>query len=152
MEAEYQDDANDSIEVQQHQAPSNRASRPPPIALTSEVNLMQLQRQLKGLLRGNFELPHFIFYLNSQKSIRAVIRQLPISAPAEDKSDRLVNLGFDVISVKEIPTTRRSPAEGTITVSIPLFIITLARTSKSREMFKLTSLCHIAISVEVYKS
>jgi hypothetical protein len=48
--------------------------------------------------------------------------------------------------------TRRSPAEGTSTVNLPLFLITLPRTWKSLEIFKMTSLCHIAIRTEVYKA
>jgi hypothetical protein len=56
MEADHEDDADDSTESQQQQAPSSEAGRPPRIALTSQVNLIQLQRQVKGLLKGNFEV------------------------------------------------------------------------------------------------
>jgi hypothetical protein len=51
MEADYGDVEDDCTEGQQQQTPSSQAGRPPPIALTSQVNLIQLQRQLKG----NFE-------------------------------------------------------------------------------------------------
>jgi hypothetical protein len=67
-------------------------------------------------------------------------------------SDGLVNLGFDVISVEQMSSTRQSSAEGTTTVNIPLFLITLPRTSKSHEIFILMSLCYIAIRVEAYKA
>jgi hypothetical protein len=53
MEADHGDDAENTTKHQQHQAPSNQAFRLPPIVLTSHVNLIQLQRQLKGLLKGN---------------------------------------------------------------------------------------------------
>jgi hypothetical protein len=96
-------------------------------------------------------LPYFTFYPKTQKPIKAVIRHLPFTTLAEDISDGLVGLDFDVISVKHMSTTRQSPGEGTSTVNIPLFLITLPRTSKSLEIFKLTSLCHIAIRVEAYK-
>jgi hypothetical protein len=33
-----------------------------------------------------------------------------------------------------------------------LFLITLPRTTKSQEIFKLSSLCHISISVEAYRA
>jgi hypothetical protein len=56
MEADHGDDADYTTEPQQHQAPSSQAGRPPPILLSSQVNLTQLQRQLKDLLKGNFEL------------------------------------------------------------------------------------------------
>jgi hypothetical protein len=157
------------------------AGRLPPIVLAPQVNLIQLQRQLKGLLKGNFEfsrarngtrivtkemadfsiirshfesnnLPYFTFYPKSQKPIKAVIRHLPFTTPEEDISDGVVGLAFDVISVKQMSATRRSPAEGTSTVNFPFFLMTLPRTSKSIEIFKLTSLYHIAIRVEAYKA
>jgi hypothetical protein len=120
----------------------------------------------EGILKGNFEfrnsrngtrvvtkeidfsticshfenniLPYFTFYHKSHKPIRAVIRYLPFITPAEDISDGLVNLGFDVISVKQMSTSRRSPTEGT----------TIPRTSKTHEMFRITSLYRIAFRVE----
>jgi hypothetical protein len=49
-------------------------------------------------------------------------------------------------------TTRRSPAGEATTVNFPLFLIALLRTSKSLEIFKLTSFRHIAIRVEAYKA
>jgi hypothetical protein len=50
----------------------------------------------------------------------------------------LVNVGFDVISVRRMSATRRTPAEGTTTLNIPLFLI--PRMSKSHQIFKLRSL------------
>jgi hypothetical protein len=105
-------DADDTTERQQYQAPSSKAGRPPPIVLVSQVNLIQLQGQLKGLLKDNFEfcdtengtkfitkeiidfsairshvdsnnLPYFKFYPESQKPIKAAIRHLPVSTPAK---------------------------------------------------------------------
>jgi hypothetical protein len=101
---------------------------------------MQWQRQLTGLLKGNFEfrgtrnetrivakeiadfstirfhfetnnLPCFTFYPKSQKPVKAVIRHLPFTTPVEDISDGLVDLGIDVISVRQMSATRRSPEE-----------------------------------------
>jgi hypothetical protein len=43
--------------------------------------------------------------------MKAVIRHMPHNTPAENISDRLVSLGFDVISVKQMAATRRSPPE-----------------------------------------
>jgi hypothetical protein len=96
-------------------------------------------------------LPYFT-YPKSQKPVKSVIRHPPVSTPADDISDGLVNLGFDVISVKQMSATRRSPAEGTTIVNIPIFLITLPRTSESHKIFKLTSLCHFAIRIEAYKA
>jgi hypothetical protein len=44
---------------------------------------------------------------------------------------------------------RRPPVEGTITVNIPLALL---RTSKSQEILKMRSLCHIAIKAEAYNT
>jgi hypothetical protein len=84
--------------------------------------------------------------------MKAMIRHLPHNTYAEDISDRLVSLGCDVISVKQKRATRRSPSDGSTTINFPLFLITLARTAKSQENFRLTSLCHIAIRVEAYRA
>jgi hypothetical protein len=75
--------------------------------------MIQLQRQLKGLLKGSFEfrntrngirvvtkemedftiihchfesnnLSYFTFYPKFQKPVKAVVRRLPVSSPAED--------------------------------------------------------------------
>jgi hypothetical protein len=164
----------------EEQQPSNKSGRPPPIVLTSTTNLMQLQRKVKDIVTGNFEfrnirngtrivtkdmadfssikkllennnLSYFTFYPKSEKPIKAVIRHLPENTPAEDISDGLVSLGFDVISVKQMTTSRRTP-EGTNNINLPLFLVTLPRTEKSQELFRLNNLCHIAIKVEAYKA
>jgi hypothetical protein len=100
---------------------------------------------------SNNNLSYYSFYIKSQKPIKAVICHLPPNTPAEDISDILVNLGFDVISVKQMRTTRRSPSEGTTTRNLP-FIVTLPRVAKSQEIFSLPSLCHISVRVEAYKA
>jgi hypothetical protein len=58
-------------------------------------------------------------YPKSQKPIKAVIWHLPFTTLAEDISDVLAYLGFDVINVKQMPATYRSPAEGTSTADLP---------------------------------
>jgi hypothetical protein len=62
-----------------------------------------------------------------------------------------VDLGFDVISVKQMASARRSP-DGSKPITLPLFLVTLPRTEKSQDVFKLSSLCHISMKVEAYKS
>jgi hypothetical protein len=140
---------------------------------------MQLQKQLKVVVQQVFEfrntkngtrvitkdlvdfeavklhfqsihLSFYSFFPKSEKPIKAVIRHLPNNTPAEDITEGLGDIGFDVVSVKQMSTSRRSP-EGT-PATLPLFLVTLAKTIKSQEIFKLSSLCHIAIKVEAYKS
>jgi hypothetical protein len=44
--------------------------------------------------------------------MKAVTRHQPHNTPAEDISDVLVSLGFDVNTVKQMTFTRWSPPEG----------------------------------------
>jgi hypothetical protein len=97
------------------------------------------------------KLNYFTFYAKSEKPIKTVIRHLPIDTPAEDISNGLVDLGFDIISVKQMTTTRPSDS-GRNQINLPLFLITLRRNEKSQTIFKLNGLCHIAIRVEAYKA
>jgi hypothetical protein len=158
---------------------SNRRGRPPPIILTSATNLIQLQKKLKGMVKGNFEfrntrtgtrvvtkemadfsaiqqyltsqnLHYFTFFPKSLKPIKAVIRHLPGNTPAAEIYEGLVELGFDIVSVKQMSTTRRS--QDLTSRNLPLFLITLPRSDKSLKIFKLTSLSYIKIKVETYKS
>jgi hypothetical protein len=47
-----------------------------------------------------------LYLLQNQNHVKAVIRHLPHSTPAEDIYDGLMKLGFDVIPVKEMITNR----------------------------------------------
>jgi hypothetical protein len=47
-------------------------------------------------------LNYFTFYPKSMKSIKAAIRHLPGNTPTEEIDGGLVELGFDIISVKQI--------------------------------------------------
>jgi hypothetical protein len=42
-------------------------------------------------------------------------------------------LGFDVISIKQMSTARRSP-EGTTSITLPFFLVTLLRVAKSHSL------------------
>jgi hypothetical protein len=138
---------------------SGKTDRSPPIILTSAVNLIQLQKQLKSVVNEDFEfrstrngtgvitrgmadfqsvkfyfdsrnLYYFSFYPKSEKPIKAVIRHLPHDTPAVDISDGLVSLGFDVVSVKQMTTTRRLPPEESKAINLPFFLVILPRNEK----------------------
>jgi hypothetical protein len=141
---------------------------------------MQLQRYINGIVTGNFEfrntrsgtrivtkemadfsairkhlennLSHFTFFPKSEKPFKAVIRHVPKNTPAQDISNGLEDVGFHIIRVKQMSANRHSPSEGALPKNIPLFLITLPRTEKSKEIFRLTALCHIAIRVEAYRA
>jgi hypothetical protein len=158
-----------------------KSGRPPPIFLTSAVNLIHLQKQVKSVLKQDFEfrttrngtkiitrdmadfqsiifhldtikLSYYTLFPKSEKPIKAVIRHFPTNTPAEDICGGLVSLGFDVVSMKQMTTTRRSSPVDPKTSNLPLFLLTLPRTPKSQEIFHLPYLCHISIKVEAHRA
>jgi hypothetical protein len=62
---------------------------------------------------------YFTYYPKSLKPNKAVIRHLPLDTPAQYISDGLMDVSFDVITVKKMPTTLRSPSEGTLSKNVP---------------------------------
>jgi hypothetical protein len=143
---------------------AGKPGRPPPIILTTPINLIQLQKQLKDVVAETFEfcntrngtrvltkslvdfqsiksyfnqhqLSYFSFFPKSEKPIKAVIRHLPINTPEENTSDGPVNLSFDIISVKQMTTTCRSSPYDPKPTNLPHFLITLPRSEKSQEIF-----------------
>jgi hypothetical protein len=154
--------------------------RPPPIVLTSEVNFLSLQKYLKAVVAREFffrntasgtpittksmgdyktiqnllsqkGLPFFTFYTKGNKPVKAVIRHLPNNTSSEDITVALQELGYEVISVKQITAKRPSPEEEVTLVFLPLFLITLVRNQKSLDIFKVSSFCNIIVEVEAYK-
>jgi hypothetical protein len=146
-------DPNSGNVGEQQQEPPSQAGRSPSIVLTTETNLIILQKQLKELVKGNFEfrntkngsrivtkemadlsaiisyfddqkMSYFIFYLKSQKPIKAVIRHPLHNSPAENIYEGLESLDFDVMSVKQMSTNRRSSVDETTAFNLPLFLIT----------------------------
>jgi hypothetical protein len=90
-------------------------------------------------------LSYYSFFPKSEKPLKTVIPHLPHNTPAEDISDGLVSPGLDVVSVKQMTATRPKPPEESKLINLPLFLVTLQRTAKSQENFRLSSLCYIAI-------
>jgi hypothetical protein len=173
------DSANSEATPREAAAPA-KTGRPPPIVLTSAVNLILLQKHLKGVVIENFEfrgtrngtrvitrnmvdfesvkshfdsqnLSYYSFFPKSEKPIKAVIRHLPHNTLAEDTSDALVSLGFNVVSVKQMSHPSVTSEVPQI-INLPLFLVTSPRTAKSQEIFRLLILCHIAIRVEAYRA
>jgi hypothetical protein len=71
--------------------------------------------------------------------------------PVEDISNSFEDLGFNVINVRKMTATRGALNGKTHVELLPLFLTTLTRTIKSKEIFKLNSLNHIIIKVELYR-
>jgi hypothetical protein len=80
------------------------------------------------------------------KQIKAVIRYLTGNNPAEGIANIPLVMGFKVISVRQMTSTRPQASE-----NLPLFLGTLPRSEKSQEIFQLTTLNHVIIKVEAYR-
>jgi hypothetical protein len=149
--------------------------------LTSAVNLIKAEKDIRSEVKGDFhlkttrngvrvvtremadyvaikrhfdlnQLSYFTFHPKCEKPIKAVIRHLRSDTPAEDISQELTALGFNVTSVRQMTVSRSLPQGGSQAVHIPLFLVTLTRNKKSHEIFKLTSLSQIMINVEAYRA
>jgi hypothetical protein len=133
-----------------------KSGRPPPIVMTSTTNLIRLQSDLKEHVKGEYEFrntrngtriiakemagysamksyleknnhQYFTFSPNSEKPIKVVISHLPPATPAEDISNSLENLGFNIINVRQLTTNRRAPNSQIYVENLPLFLVTLTR-------------------------
>jgi hypothetical protein len=93
------------------------------------------------------DLQYFIFSPNSEKPIDAVIRHLPQIGQL-----KLFPAAFAVINVRQLTINRTAPNGQTYVETLPLFLVTLIRNTKSQEIFKLNSLNHIIIKVESYRA
>jgi hypothetical protein len=71
--------------------------------------------------------------------------------PVKDISNGLEDLGFNVINVRQMSATWTALTEHTSVAPLHLFLVTLSINVKSQVIFKLNSLNHIIISVELYK-
>jgi hypothetical protein len=124
--------------------------------MTTTTNLIQLQSDLKYRVKGQYEFrnsrnrthiitkevadysamksyteknnPHYFnFSPNSENFIKAVIRHLSPDIPAEDISNSLGDIGFDVFKVRRLTATRRAPHRQAYMETLTLFQVTLIR-------------------------
>jgi hypothetical protein len=97
-------------------------------------------------------LHHFTFYPKSDKPIEAVIPHLPMIICFEDIALALQELGFDVNNLKEMTAKRLFPEGSVTTLTLLLFLVTLACCQKSQTIFTLTDLRNIGIKIETYRA
>jgi hypothetical protein len=81
---------------------------------------------MKSYLEKN-NLHYFTICPNSKKPIKAVIHHLPTDTPVEDIFNRLQDLGFNVISVRQMTATRRAPNGQTHVETLLLFLVALSQ-------------------------
>jgi hypothetical protein len=95
-----------------------------------------------GLFSHEILLHYFTLSSSSEKPIKVVIRHLPSDKPAEDISNSLEDLGFNVINVRQTMANRRTPHGQAYVETLPLILDTLERlalcsatTAKTSAMF-----------------
>jgi hypothetical protein len=105
--------------------------------LTFAKNIIQLQKQLKGVAKQHFgfhnnksgtrvitkdmveyqsvkahfesnNVSYYTFYPKSERPIKAMLHHLSVNTLEEETAVWLVDLRFEVISVRQVLTTRRS--------------------------------------------
>jgi hypothetical protein len=65
-------------------------------------------------------LPFFTFYTKGDKPVKAAIRHLPNNTSSEDIRVALQELGYEVISVKQMTAKHPSPLGGVTHIHSPL--------------------------------
>lgn len=93
----------DQQRQQKQQEPNSQKGRPPPITLTSAINLIQLQKQVKGLVKGSFQ------FLNTRNGTKIVTKEMAdLSAIKEYLNSKNLNyFTFCPKSLKPIKTARQ---------------------------------------------
>jgi hypothetical protein len=84
---------------------------------------------MKSYLKKN-NLHYFTFSSNSQRTIEAIICQLPPDTPVEDISNNPEDLGLN-INARQMMATQRAPKGQTHVEPLPLFLVTLTRNTVS---------------------
>jgi hypothetical protein len=71
VEVEHTEDNSERTDGDhQQKLPSSQRGRPPPIILAYAINLIQLQKQLNGLVKGSFE------FRNTRNGTRVVTKEM----------------------------------------------------------------------------
>jgi hypothetical protein len=94
---------------------------------------MEYHSAMKSHLEKN-NLRYFTLSPNAEKHIKALIRHLPQDTPAEDTSNSLEELRFNVINARQMTATRTAPNGQTQVEPFPLFPFTLTRNKISRNI------------------
>jgi hypothetical protein len=118
-----------------------KSGRSPPIVMTFTTKWNSYRKKemvdysaMKSHLENN-NLLYFTFSQKSVKPIKVAIRHLPPHKPMADISNSFQDLGFNVISVRQLTTNQKPPNEQTHLENIPLLPVTLRINVKSQEIF-----------------
>jgi hypothetical protein len=134
-------ETEDRMEDEGRKETPKGTGRPPPIIVTTNINLIKVQNEIKTKLKGDFALRntrngfristksmedylilrkhldqnqthYYTFHQKTEKPIKAVIRHLPGETPAEDITNKLLALGYKLHNVRQMTTTRQQSGAG----------------------------------------
>jgi len=86
------------------------------------------------------KIPFHTFQLQQDKPLKVVIRGIPADVDTEPLKAELKEKGLPVIAVARMSNRLKKP--------MPLLLVTLSREQKAKEIFNLTSLSYLRVSVE----
>lgn len=96
------------------------------------------------------EIKYSTYTLKSDKTIKVVIKDLELNTPCELVKEALTELGYTVLEVSQLKSYRGKYPNKTI-VKIPIWLVELPRSSKSKEIFHLDSLNYLKVRIESYR-
>jgi hypothetical protein len=103
------------------------------------------------ILSGENNLPLLYLLPKFQKTYKGSNLSPTPDTPVEDITNSLEDLGFNVINVRQNDVHSKS-TQSTKPCGSSLFLVTLTRSIKSQEIFKLNSFNHIIIKVQLYRA
>lgn len=112
---------------------------------TVKVPDANTHRQLTRIL-DNENVKYHTYRLPADKNLKIVLKRIPIDTECSEIQTALTGEGFTVLNVTQMSSRRDGER-----VILPLFLITLPRTDKSKEIFSLCYLMSLRIKVESYK-
>lgn len=98
-------------------------------------------RQIQKTLLAN-QTPFHTFALPEERSLKVVLKGIPIDIPVDEVKAELESLNFSVTFVRRFGTPDRP---------MPMCVVHITSNSSSKEIFSLTNLFYIQISVEPLK-
>lgn len=93
----------------------------------------------------NKQVQHYLLPHQTARPVKAVIRGLPINMDIQEIENELKSKEFDIIKISQMIRFRTK-------TNLPLFLIHLPNTQKSKEIFQMTELFYMVIKVENYRS
>lgn len=91
----------------------------------------------------NEKVEFHTYQLEKSTILKAVIKNIPASTKTEAVKTELTEKGFNILAVSQM--------KDKLQTNLPLFLITLQKDDKAKDIFSLATLCYCRVKVESYK-